>query len=125
MKHDASSPPQDPPRLLGGGSARERQLLQSARWDAAPSGARERMAAALGPVLADAPTLPGGSEASPGQLLRAAASRSGAGMFTPRSALVGLAGAGIAAYLLASLLGGPTAVSPQRAADLQLAPSSD
>lgn len=106
MKHDAPSPAQDPPRLLGGGSARERQLLQSARWDAAPSGARERMAAALGPVL----------ESRPGTLPRA--------RFTPRAALLGLAGAGIAAYLLASLLS-PPAAAPQARPEPQLAPLAD
>jgi hypothetical protein len=126
MKHDAALVP-DPPRLLGGGTAPERQLLQSARWDAAPAGARERMARALGPVLVDTPTLPGTLEPTRGEWLRAA--------FTPRAAL-GLVGAGIGAYLLASLLSRPADVSDAAASvaarepaavasGLQLAPAPD
>jgi len=102
MKQDAA-PVLDPPPLLRGGTSLERQLLQSARWDVAPGGARERMAAALGPVLTDAPARQGTDEPTRGEWLRAA--------LTPRAALLGLAGAGITAYLLASLLSRPAAVS--------------
>ena len=68
----------DPPRLLGGGTALERQLLQSARWDAAPGGARERMAAALGPVLVGTPAPQGAHEPTRGPWL----ALSGAHMLT-------------------------------------------
>jgi hypothetical protein len=103
MKHDVS-PLLEPPRLLRDGSALERQLLMSARRDAAPAGARERMAAALGPVLVDTPALQGMEGPSRGEWLR--------GAFTPRAALLGLAGAGIATSLLLSVLSPRAAVSP-------------
>src|SRR5690242_9336452 len=45
----------NPPRLLGDGTLLEQRLLHSASWDAAPSGARARMEAALAPVLIDPP----------------------------------------------------------------------
>ena len=124
MKHDAALVP-DPPRLLGGGTAVERQLLRSARGDVVPGGARERLAAALGPVLADTPVVPGTVEPTRGEWLRAAC--------TPRAALLGLVGAGITAYVLASLLSRPGAVSHAGysgepaavASSLQLAPAPD
>ena len=102
MKHDAALVP-DPPRLFRDGTALERSLLHAARRDAVPGGARERMAAALGPVLADTPALPCSDKPTRGEWLRAAC--------TPRAVLLGLVGAGITAYLLASLLSPPAAVS--------------
>ena len=101
MKHDAA-PPLDPPRLLGGGTALERQLLESARWDAAPAGARARVTAQLGPVLVETSAPPGTNPPTRGQWLRAA--------FTPRGTLLGLVGVGITAYLLSSLVSRPTPV---------------
>lgn len=51
-----------PRRLFDGGNARERELLDSARFDAAPAGASERVAAALRQRLSAAlPRAPGGA----------------------------------------------------------------
>jgi hypothetical protein len=132
MKQDASSSVLDPPRLLGGGSAREQQLLQSARWDTAPGGARERMAAVLGPVLGNVlGNVPGNVPGDVPGPVPVLSSEGGSGrgelpraVFTPRAALLGLAGAGIAAYLLASLLS-PRAAVPQDRPEPQLAPLVD
>jgi hypothetical protein len=75
------------------------------------------MAEALGSLLVDPQAAASGSAHTHGKWLSAVA--------TPRAALLGLTGAGIATYLLASLLSQPaTAPDPTRA-EAQLAPLAD
>ncbi len=116
----------DPPRLLGAGTALEQRLLQSAQSDAAPPGARERMAAALAPLLLEQP-LPGQPACPEPSEGARRASEGGAGwraLSSPRSALLGIAGAGVI-YLLAALLARPASSPAASEPQAELGPAPD
>ena len=94
---EAPSPELGPPRLLDGGAGEHaRRLVASARFDRVPSGARARVAAALGEVL-ELPASGSGASSSLGGLAPTGLDSPASGPLSPLGAraALGIVGAGI------------------------------